>query len=189
MNEEKDLNGQRQITRRQFLAGAAALVAVAAVAVVGLSPREAEAPSTPPEISQVGSVSQDTVAQGCQLVQTLRYTPCDHEVTRRLEAPTELIGKGRGDVEAAYDQWRVTSFAAQEITMEQQLDIYCAQHMVLMPDETGVLGILKTSTAMPWRSFALWKRSWQPCRTQPRRKFAWARVSTAFKTLNNGWKV
>ena len=143
MNEEKDLNGQRQITRRQFLAGAAALVAVAAVAVVGLSPREAEAPSTPPEISQVGSVSQDTVAQGCQLVQTLRYTPCDHEVTRRLEAPTELIGKGRGDVEAAYDQWRVTSFAAQEITMEQQLDIYCAQHMVLMPDETGVLGIFE----------------------------------------------
>ena len=64
-------------------------------------------------------------------------------MTRRQNLPSELIGQGRETVEAAYDQWRITEFSPRQITMEQQLDMYCSQHMVIMPDETGVLGIFE----------------------------------------------
>lgn len=133
------------MSRRQLVAGTATLVVAAVLMVIGLTPKGAEAPDAGQGVdaSQVGSVGQDAVAQGCQLIQNMRYTPCGHEVTRRLDAPAELIGKGRGDVEAAYDQWRITEFLPQKITMERQMDIYCAQHVILMPDETGVLGVFE----------------------------------------------
>lgn len=143
MNNEKDREDQRLITRGQFVSGVAALVLVAALAVVGLSWRSGTEGEPAPETSQVGNVSETVTGEGCQLIQTMRYTPCGHEITRRLDLPGELVGKGRSDVEAAYDQWQVTSFASKEIVMEQQLDIYCSKHWVLMPDETGVLGIFE----------------------------------------------
>ena len=43
------------------------------------------------------------------------------------------------DLEAAYDLWQVTSFSSAEVEMEQALDMFCPQHMVLMPDESGML--------------------------------------------------
>lgn len=142
MSEEKEFGG-RSLTRRQFWCGAAALMAIAFVAVMGLSYRETAVKEDPPPVSQAGSVAQVKVEMGCQLVQTIRYTPCGHEMTRRLEAPGEIVGQAREGVEAAYDQWRVTGFGAKEVLMEQQLDIFCPEHMVLMPDETGVLGVFE----------------------------------------------
>jgi len=142
MGKEKESAGW-ELTRRQFLCGVSALVVIAFTAVMGLSYRAAARAKAPEETSQAGNVAAVKIEAGCQLVQTMRYTPCGHETTRRLEAPEELVGKERAQVEAAYDQWRVTGFAAKEVQMEQQLSIHCPMHVVLMPDEAGVLSIFE----------------------------------------------
>lgn len=127
------------VDRRQLLLGTAALLGMAVLLIVGLTPRTAAAPDT----AQVGGESAILLSEDCALVQHLTYTPCGHDLTRRQTLPAELVGKSRADLEAAYDAWQVTSFSAQEVTMEQSFSMYCPQHMVLMPDDSGMLCVFQ----------------------------------------------
>ncbi len=96
-----------------------------------------------PDAYQVRTDTQMTTVQGCQLIQHMTFTPCGHELTRRQALPAELVGKGREAITAAYDLWRVTSFGAAEVVMEQSVQLYCPDHMVLMADEGGMLCIFQ----------------------------------------------
>ena len=132
------------IDLRGLLTGTAVLVGMAVLLIIGLTPRTASAPDAEmPDAALVGSDAAVTLAADCQLVQHLSYTPCGHELTRRQALPTELIGKGREELAAAYDLWQVTSFAPSEVTMAQALDMYCPEHVILMPDESGMLCVFK----------------------------------------------
>ena len=129
---------------RSLLTGAAVLLGMALLLVVGLTPRSAAAPDAGlPDTALVGSDTAVTLTAECQLIQHLSYMPCGHELTRRQTLPTELVGKGRAELEAAYDLWQVTSFAPGEVTMAQALDMYCPEHVILMPDESGMLCVFK----------------------------------------------
>ena len=133
-------NGWMNMSWGQIVAGSVALLAAVLLLGVALAPAATlELPPASPAGSQPGDVTE----VGCQVIQHLHYIPCGHEMTRRQNLPTELVGQNKEAVEAAYDQWRVTEFSARQITMEQQLDMYCSQHIVIMPDETGVLGIFE----------------------------------------------
>lgn len=129
------------IDRRQIILGSLTLLAMALLLIVGLTPRSANAPE--PEAARVGGESSMLLAADCALVQHMAYEPCGHEITRRQALPPELAGKTRADLEAAYDGWQVTSFSAAEVTMTQRLNMYCPQHMVLMPDDSGMLCIFE----------------------------------------------
>lgn len=129
------------IDRRQIILGSLTLLGMAILLIVGLTPRSASAPE--PDAAQVGGESAITLSADCVMVQHLSYAPCAHSLTRRQTLPTELVGKIRADLEAAYDAWQVTSFSATEVSMEQSLDMYCPEHMVLMPDESGMLCIFQ----------------------------------------------
>lgn len=135
--------GEKNPMRRQWMIGAATLFTAAVLLIVGLMPSEANAPAIDPSADPVGNVPQALTETGCQILQELSYTPCEHHLTRRVELPQELVGKTRAEIEGAYDQWRVTEFLPKEVTMEQNMDIYCAQHMVLMPDESGILAVFE----------------------------------------------
>lgn len=127
------------VDRRQLLLGMAALLGMAVLLIVGLTPLTAAAP----DAAQVGGESATLLAEDCTLVQHMTYTPCGHEITRRQTLPPELAGKTRADLEATYAAWQVTSFSAQEVTMERSLAMYCPQHMVLMPDDSGMLCVFQ----------------------------------------------
>lgn len=131
------------IDRRQLVLGCVTLLAMAALLAVGLTPRRAAAPQAEPDAAQVRSDSAVTLDAACQVVQHLTYTPCGHSLTRRLALPQELVGKGRAEAEAAYDPYRIVSFSADELVMEQTLDMYCPDHVVLMPDESGMLCVFE----------------------------------------------
>ncbi|MCH5286045.1 MAG: hypothetical protein J1E43_01365 [Christensenellaceae bacterium] len=132
------------IDLRSLLMGTAVLVGMALLLIIGLTPRTASAPDADlPDTALVGSDTAVTLSAECQLIQHLTYTPCGHELTRRQTLPTELAGKGRAELEAAYDLWQVTSFAAGEVTMAQALDMYCPEHVILMPDESGMLCVFE----------------------------------------------
>lgn len=141
--EKKNENIKMMLNGRQLLLGLGTLGALAVLLAVGLAPDEAAAPGPEPSVAQVDSAAGVTLAADCQVVQHLIYTPCGHELTRRQPLPEELVGKGRAEAEAAYDLWQITSFSATELAMEQTVEIYCAEHQVLMPDASGVLCIFE----------------------------------------------
>ncbi len=123
---------------RALKAGAATLLTFALLLCAALLPsRSASAPETPS--AQVDAAKGTLLQKDCQLVERLSFTPCGHALTRREHLPEDLIGKTRADLEAAYDEWRVTSFSPSEVELSRQLAMYCPQHVVLMADESGML--------------------------------------------------
>ena len=134
-----DQPAARMITRGQLLLGMTVLLAMAVLMAVGLTPRQA--PDDP--LTQVGAEPAARLAEGCQVVQKLTYAPCGHAVTRRQALPTELYGKTREDAQAAYEPFRITGFSAEVLEMEQALDMFCPEHVVLKPNESGVLCIFE----------------------------------------------
>ncbi len=131
------------IDRRQLLTGGAMLLGLALLMIVALAPKSTVDDAELPEIAQVRSDVQMTTNADCQLIQHMTYSPCGHDLTRRMTIPTELAGKNREAMSAAYDTWQITSFASAEVVMEQTLALYCPEHVVLMPDEGGMLCIFQ----------------------------------------------
>ena len=129
------------IDRRQLLTGGAMLLGLTMLMVVALAPKSTVDDAAMPDAAQVRSDAQQTVNADCQLIQHMTYSPCGHDLTRRMTIPAELAGKNREALSAAYDAWQITSFASAEVVMEQTLALYCPQHVVLMPDESGMLCI------------------------------------------------
>ena len=131
------------IDRRQLLTGSAMLAGLMLLLIVALVPKSTVDDPVPPEAAQVRSDTQQTTNADCQLIQHMTYAPCGHDMTRRQVIPRELAGKNREAVASAYDTWQITSFASAEVVMEQTLALYCPQHVVLMPDEGGMLCVFQ----------------------------------------------
>lgn len=131
------------IDRRQLLTGSAMLAGLMLLLIVALVPKSTVDDPVPPEAAQVRSDTQQTTNTDCQLIQHMTYAPCGHELTRRQVIPAELAGKNREAVSAAYDTWTITSFASAEVVMEQTLSLCCPEHVVLMPDEGGMLCVFQ----------------------------------------------
>lgn len=131
------------VDRRQLLTGGAMLLGLALLMIVALVPKGTVDDSAQPETAQVRSELQQTTNADCQLIQHLTFSPCGHELTRRQTIPTELAGKDREALSSAYDAWQITSFASAEVVMEQTLSLYCPEHVVLLPDEGGMLCVFQ----------------------------------------------
>lgn len=139
-----DKTSERNSLKRNTLLlilSAAVLVTIAAVTL--LLPSGSTAPGELPPAQAVDSADGAKVEEGCELLQTLSYTRCEHTVTRRVTAPVELYGKTLAEVEALYPEWQITEFGSKLIKMEQQPDLYCPDHMVLMPNGAGVLCVFE----------------------------------------------
>ena len=131
------------VDRRQLLTGGAMLLGLALLLIVALAPKSTVDDANLPQAAQVRADVQQTTNADCQLIQHMTYTPCGHDLTRRMTIPTELAGKNREALSAAYDAWQITSFASAEVVMEQTVALYCPEHVVLMPDEGGMLCIFQ----------------------------------------------
>lgn len=131
------------VDRRQLLTGGAMLLGLALLMIVALAPKSTADDAAMPDTAQVRSDTQQTTGTDCQLIQHITFTPCGHDLTRRMTIPAELAGKNREAVSAAYDTWQITSFASAEVVMEQSLALYCPEHVVLMPDDGGMLCVFQ----------------------------------------------
>jgi hypothetical protein len=149
MNQQSENRENPQRKKGSFpssalLMGLAAILLLAAVTLLIPSNLEPPTPATslaPADQAAAGTTLR--VAEGCELLQNLSYTRCQHTVTRRVAAPRELYGKTLKEVQSLYEEWQITEFAPKEIKMFQQPNIYCPDHMVLMPNETGVLCVFQ----------------------------------------------
>lgn len=123
-----------------MLLAAAALAALAAAVV--LIPGSTAPDEAPP--AQAADNPQDSrVQDGCDVHQTLTYTRCQHTVTRRVTAPVELLGKTHEEAEKLYPEWRITAFGPKRVEMEQQMDLFCPDHRVLLPGGDGLLCVFE----------------------------------------------
>lgn len=123
------------VSRRALLSGSALLLALSLLMALAIIPLRDAAP----QAAQTARDATQTLAADCAVIQQMTYVPCGHQVTRRTALPAELSGRGRADLEAAYGAWQVTAFSPAEVRMEQHLDMFCPQHIVLLPDESGQL--------------------------------------------------
>ena len=140
LNDANDI--RPTVDRRQLLTGGAMLAGMALLLIVALMPKST-VDDVLPETAQVRSDTQLTTGADCQIIQHMTYLPCGHDLTRRQTIPAELAGQNREALAAAYDAWQITSFAAAEVAMEQTLPIHCPQHVVLLPDEGGLLCVFQ----------------------------------------------
>lgn len=95
--------------------------------------------------TRAAAKARENVEEGCQLVQTIRYARCGHEVTRRIAADKEYKGCTLQQMQQAFSDWSITSFSPAQIDMSCTLPLYCPDHLVVMPDGAGVLGIYENA--------------------------------------------
>ena len=119
------------------------LMALGTLALLAAAAAVLLVPSPSPRPNQQASAERTTRAEGSELLQTLTYTRCEHTVTRRLTAPVELYGKTMEETAALYPEWRITEFSAVMVRMERQPDMFCPDHMVLMPNGAGYLCVFE----------------------------------------------
>ena len=65
------------------------------------------------------------------------------KTARTLTISDNGIGMTKDELAAKYDQWVITSFSPAQVSMERALALYCPEHVVLMPDESGQLCIFR----------------------------------------------
>ncbi len=95
--------------------------------------------------TRMASSTRKNVEDGCVLTQTIRYARCGHEVTRRLEADREYKGCTLEQMQQAFSEWSITSFSPSEIVMNCTMQLFCPDHLVVMPDGAGVLGVYENA--------------------------------------------
>ena len=125
-------SNQHEKTRRMALTAVAALLLTALIVAVLVSTGGGV---------RAASRSRETVEENCQLIQTLRYARCGHEVVRRVQADKEYKGCTLAQMQEAFAEWEISSFSPAEIKMSRTLPLYCPDHLVVMPDGAGVLGV------------------------------------------------
>ncbi len=134
--EEKSSGIRPTIDRRRLITGSAMLGAMALVLTLAVQTANTQ---DAPDASPVRADSQMTANADCQVIQHLTYTPCGHQMTRRVALPADLTGQTRETITAAYGDYQVTSFSAGEIVMEQSLPMFCPEHIIIQPSESGML--------------------------------------------------
>ena len=130
--KRKDSVIRATVDRAALLRGVLMLTALALLLCFGLKPSRAAAPDAAARLSAE-----------CELLQRVTFSPCGHEMTRRQRLPAELAGMTKDELAAKYDQWGITSFSPAQVSMERALALYCPEHVVLMPDESGQLCIFR----------------------------------------------
>ena len=133
----------REVSYRPVAVSILSLAAAALLIAGFLVPRSASAPDDAGHTAQTGADRAAALDEGCAMVQELTYARCGHSLTRRQTLPDELAGMTRAEAEAALAPQRVTSFSADEICLAQSLDMFCPEHLVLMPDESGMLCVFE----------------------------------------------
>lgn len=119
------------------------LMALGTLALLSAAAAVLLVPSPAPLPNQQASAERTTLEEGSELLQTLTYTRCEHTVTRRLTAPVELYGKTMEETAALYPEWRITEFSPKMVKMDRQPDLFCPDHMVLMPNGAGYLCVFE----------------------------------------------
>ena len=92
-----------------------------------------------PEAGAFHLPRHELVLENAKIAQTIVYTKCGHEVSRRIDVFPEWIGMDKARVlEDAAENWRILSFNPTLIEAASNEELFCAAHWVLMLGEGGM---------------------------------------------------
>ena len=95
-----------------------------------------------PEAGVFSLPQHELVVENAKIAQTIVYTKCGHEVSRRIDVFPEWVGMDKARVtECAAENWRILSFNPSLIEATCIEDMFCAEHWVLTLGEDGMPGV------------------------------------------------
>lgn len=130
------------IDRSRLIRGLVMTAALLLLLYFGLKPERVAAPSREDGALTASDAAARLSAEG-EMTQHVVFSPCGHELTRRQRFPQELAGMTKDELAAKYSQWVITGFSPAQVSMERAIDLYCPEHVVLMPDESGQLCVFR----------------------------------------------
>ena len=77
------------------------------------------------------SNSDIKVSPNAVVVMTQKYARCGHTVTKREEAPRDIVNLGEDEVTKFYKDWNVDSFSASEISLSRNVSGLCNEHYII----------------------------------------------------------
>lgn len=111
--------------------------------LVGLSISSQSGTNEGGETLQEGSTDVATdqvkIRKDTNVIQTMIFSRCNHQVQRRISPPESLIGADFETVKKYYDLWNLASMTTNEVEMERNIDLFCPAHTVLSLDMSGQL--------------------------------------------------
>ena len=95
-----------------------------------------------PEADAFNLPRQELVMESAKIAQTIVYTKCGHEVSRRIDVFPEWVGMDKEKLnESAAENWRILSFNPALIEAACTEDMFCPEHWVLTLGEDGTPGV------------------------------------------------
>lgn len=121
------------------------LAALAFLLVGGFAIENAQAPVITPdpkgaavtEEPSLGAAAGDSVQPGCQITQTMLFGRCGHSVTRRIEAPQDVVGRDFAGTQDYYDLWEIITFQPSAVDMQREIPLFCPMHTVLSVNDAA----------------------------------------------------
>ncbi|MCI5566142.1 MAG: hypothetical protein MR400_10725 [Clostridiales bacterium] len=123
---------------RMMRLGAIALLGLG-VWAGGMTMLRAKAPveDAPAPPMQNVDATHSRIGAGCEILQTMCFTPCEHSVSRRIQAPQEAVGMTFEETKNYYSLWQIMDFSPEKVSMRREIALYCPMHYVAMSNEAG----------------------------------------------------
>ena len=83
---------------------------------------------------------QEAVSPNAEVIATITYKRCGHIISRRTEAPREIINLCEDDVKEYYKNWNLDKFSSKEIFLSKEEKGICDEHYVLR-ESNGYISI------------------------------------------------
>ena len=87
--------------------------------------------------AQIVSEGGERIQSGCAVTQTMGFSRCGHSVSRRIEAPAEIIGMDFAGAKEYYALWQTENFSRDQMEMQREIDLFCPMHKVLTANNAG----------------------------------------------------
>ena len=86
------------------------------------------------------SLMDNKISPNAILIKKEYYKQCDHLKREEIEVPKSLINGTQSDIQRAYSDWKIESYAPKEIVIYKDYDGLCDEHYIVK-EHNGVLGI------------------------------------------------
>ncbi len=83
---------------------------------------------------------EEKTSPNCTIVEKQYFKGCDHLIKDIKEIPEELINSTEEQIKEKYADWKLESFANNQIIVSQEKEGYCDKHYVVR-EHNGLIGI------------------------------------------------
>ncbi len=80
---------------------------------------------------QVNTQEQERLSPNCSFTFLTKYTDCGHTSRKYINIPEQLVNATEEEVKNQYQDYEITKFSSNEVTLEREQEGECGEHYVL----------------------------------------------------------